>query len=464
MDTDLAIVLDCGATNVTAAAVDTTGEIIKSATRANGPVAQTGGGDGWLIWDPDRLWETICSACSEVCTDLPAGSLRAVTMTTWGADGAPLRADGNLTYPPICWQDDRTEQLARSISDHIEPWDAFAETGYQVIPFNTLLRLMWLRQNEPAALDEADCWLMMPGLLSHRLCGESSIEPTSAGTMMAMDMGRRDWSEKMLSLAQLDASFFPRWVEPGSVIGNVHDAASAQTGLPKGLPVVAAGHDTQFAGVGSGASTSEAILSSGTWEILMLRLDRFTPTRFAFDEGLIVECDPVPGLWNPQLLMMGSGVLEWLREHMYADVADREDAYAQMIASRAQVYRAGLEGLCFQLRHALEVLAEATDFSAEGIRAVGGGSRNELWNRIRADVTGLPVSTIRQKEATALGAALFAFVGAGTFASIEDAQQQVVTPEAVIEPSARTRTVYDDLYANYRAAPPALAGFYAESA
>ncbi|MFQ5808839.1 MAG: FGGY family carbohydrate kinase [Armatimonadota bacterium] len=501
MPDDLVIVLDCGATNITAAAVDTNGEIVASAGRPNGPVAQPGGEEDWLIWDPDGLWKIICSACTQVCAELPADRIRAVTMTTWGADGAPMRADGTLTYPPICWQCSRTEGLARGIADHIDPWDAFAETGYQVIPFNTLLRLMWLREHEPAALDDAESWLMMPGLLSHRLCGERSIESTSAGTMMAMAMGQRDWSEKMLALAQLDASFFPRWVEPGSVIGNVHDEASAETGLPSGIPVVAAGHDTQFAGVGSGASASEAILSSGTWEILMLRLDRFTPSRFAFDEGLIVECDPVPGIWNPQLLMMGSGVLEWLREHMYADVTEREDAYDRMIADaervpagadgvtvlpsfmpetgptkkhnthgtilglgittdRAQVYRAALEGLCFQLRHALEVLAEATDFSAEGIRAVGGGSRNELWNRIRADVAGLPVSTIRQKEATALGAALFAFVGAGTFASIDEAQQQVVTPEAVIEPAPDGHSAYDDLYAKYRQAAPALAGFY----
>ncbi len=501
MQNDVAIVLDCGATNLTAAAVDTSGEIVKSASRPNGPVAQPDGEEGWLIWDPDGLWQTICSACTEVCGDLPADRIRAVTITTWGADGAPVRGDGSLTYPPICWQDDRTEDLVHSLPERMGPWEAFAETGYQVIPFNTILRLMWLRENVPTALDEAHCWLMMPGLLSSRLCGELSIEPTSAGTMMALDMGRRDWSEKMLALAQLDASFFPRWVEPGTPIGKVHDEASSQTGLPAGLPVVAAGHDTQFAAIGSGASTREAILSSGTWEILMLRLDRFTPTRFAFDEGLIVECDPVPELWNPQLLMMGSGVLEWLRERMYADVGRREDAYAKMIAeaeqaapgadgvtvlpsfvpetgptrkhhthgtilglgittSRAQVYRAALEGLCFQLRHALEVLGKATGFEPEGIRAVGGGSRNELWNQIRADVTGLSVSTISQTEATALGAAMFAFVGAGTFASIDEAQQQVVTPEAVIEPSAQTRTVYDDLYAKYREAPPALAGFY----
>jgi sugar (pentulose or hexulose) kinase len=73
---------------------------------------------------------------------------------------------------------------------------------------------------------------MMPGLLSMMLCGEQSIDPTAAGTMMAMEMARRarlvaadgspsHWSDEVLALAGLDASFFPHWVEPGEVIGEV---------------------------------------------------------------------------------------------------------------------------------------------------------------------------------------------------------------------------------------------------
>ena len=500
MTNALTVVIDCGSTNAAVIAVDDQGHLVHSASRPNAPTRQPGGEESWRIWDVDQIWGKLCDACRQVCAEVDRSRIQAVTVCTFGADGAPMQRDGTLTYPAICWQDTRTEPLVSGIAEQMAPWTIFAETGYQIIRFNTLLRLIWLRKYAPQALDQADYFMMMPGLLSFRLCGEPSIDPTSGGTMMAMAMGARDWSKPMLALADVAPSFFPRWVEPGGIIGRVHREASEETGLPVGIPVIAAGHDTQFAAVGSGASPGEAILSSGTWEILMLRIARFEPDRFGFEEGLLYECDAVAGLYDPQLLMMGSGALEWMRKHFYADLGDREDAYARMIeearkappgagsvtvlpsfvaetgptkkyhthgtilgltptTDRGQLYRAALEGLSFQLRHALNMLTQATGFEAQGIRIVGGGSRNALWNQIRADVTGLPVTTIAQKEATVLGAALFAFYGAGHFDSLEEAQAHAAKADKTFEPSEH-RIIYEDLFAKYMQAPVALEAFY----
>ena len=129
------------------------------------------------------------------------------------------------------------------------------------------------------------------------------------------------------------------------------------------------------------------------------------------------------------------------------------------ITDRGQLYRAALEGLSFQLRHALDILTQATGFEAQGIRIVGGGSKNALWNQIRADVTGLPVATIAGKEATVLGAALFAFYGAGHFASLEEGQTRAAKPDRILEPS-KDQGIYEDLFARYLKAPEALEGFY----
>jgi len=496
----IAIVLDCGATKLSATAFDSKGSIIKRISYANEPVAQPGGEVDWRIWDLDQIWQKLSHACLQVCASIDRSRIKAVTVCTFGADGAPVRKDGTLTYPVISWYDPRTRSLMKEIKELMHPWDIFVETGYQLIPFNTLLRLMWLRKHAPKALNDAEHWMMMPSLLSFKLCRVFSIEPTAAGTMMAMEQGKRDWSEKMLTLAKLDPSFFPKWVEPGAIIGHVHSEASRQTGLPNGIPVVATGHDTQFAAIGSGAQSGEAILSSGTWEILMLRINEFKPTRFGFDEGILIENDAIAGFWNPQLLMMASGVIEWVRRHFYADLTDLERAYAQMITDgrkigagsagvmvlpsfiadtgpmkkfgtwgtilglninteRGHLYRATLEGLSFQLRHALSIIIQATGVKVKGVRVVGGGSKNELWNQIRADVIGLPVTTIAQKEATSLGAALFAFVGAGTFASIREAQANVAFEETVFEPS-ENRVIYEDLFAKYIQVPRALKGFY----
>ncbi len=500
---DVAVVFDCGATNLRVMAVDSQGQILASASRRNTTAPQPqAANDEWRIWDLEEIWGKLATGCQEVCQQVDTSRIAAVTVTTFGADGAPVRFDGTLTYPIISWQETRTQQLAATLADLIDPWEIFAETGYQVIYFNTLLRLMWLRQNASEALERADCWLMMPGILSMKLCGELSIDPTAASTMMAMNMKARTWSAKMLALAELDESFFPEWVEPGEVIGAVHGQAAEQTGLPMGTPVVATGHDTQFAPYGSGMQPGEVLLSSGTWEILLLRVDEFTPTRFGFEEGLLFECDALPNLWNPQLLMMGSGVLEWIRQKLFSAAGGEADDYEEMIAAARrvepgaggvslipsfvvdtgptskyntrgtilgltmnttapQIYRAGLEGLCFQMRWALEILQEATGFPIEAIRVVGGGARNDLWNQIRADVSGLPVVTTTQQEATVLGAALFALMGAGQFDSIDQAVASFQRTETVYEPSEIAEE-YTSLYEQYRKIPPILEDYYTQ--
>lgn len=501
MPKQVAVVFDVGSTTVTVVAIDSTGEIVASASRPSSSSPQPDSPDGWVIWDLDLVFGKVCEACKELLSKLGDCEIKGVTFDTCGADGAPVRADGSLTHPIICWQDERTEDLAKGITERVSAWDFFAETGYQIIPFNSLLRLVWLRENRPQSLDEATCFMMYAGILSHLLCGEKSIDPTAAGTMMAMDMAKRDWSDRLLSLAGVDRSFFPRWTEPGEVIGTVHEAGSRATGLPLGTPVVAAGHDTQFAAVGCGGKPGEAILSSGTWEILMLRHDRFEPSEYGFQEGLLYECDAEPGLWNPQLLMMGSGVLEWLRDLVFADLAGSSEAYSVMIAeaqkygpgadgvtllpsfvpstgptkkhgtqgtvlglgldtTRGALYRAALEGLSFQMRHGLEILRKATGFGADSVRVVGGGSKNQLWNQIRADVLGLPVIITEQQEATALGAAMFAFVGGGVFRSVAEAQAAMGVGEVKVEPTSAA-VVYGELYERYRSAPPVLEGFYA---
>ena len=500
MAQELVLVLDCGSTNITVIAVDLEGKLHASVSHPNAATPQENGAEGWVVWDMDALWGSLAAAIREIATRVGADNVRAVVATTWGADGAPVSREGGLTYPPICWQCPRTEPMAEELSQRLGARRIFDITGYQMISFNTLLKLIWLRRNAPEALDEADTFMMMPGLFSWKLCGEVSLDVTSASTMMVMDLGARAWSDELLREAALDASFFPQLVYPGEVIGEVTAQAAGETGLKPGTLVVAGGHDTQFAPIGSGASPDEVILSSGTWEILMVRTPRFVPNDVGFSEGLLIELDALPGLYDPQLLMMGSGVLEWIRETMYAGIEDRDEAYGTMIeearavcpgaeghtmvpsfvadagptkkyntmgtiiglslaSTRGHIYRAALEGLCFQMKQALRTLKDATGFRPTGIRVVGGGSRNELWNRLRADVCRLPVTVTAHKEATVLGAAIAAWTGLGEFSSIDEGQQALSTEATVIEPSGDAEA-YEELFSRYETIPPALQEFY----
>lgn len=484
----VALVFDCGSTNVRVAAVNERGEIAAQASAPNSPVPQPDNAE-WLVWDVDALWARLCSLSRQVMKLLEGVGVEAVAVTTWGADGALVRRNGSLAYPAISWQCQRTREVVPEVLRLISPTEIFRITGYQVIYFNTLFKLYWIRKKAPWAFREAHTWLMMPGLIAQRLCGEFHVDPTSASTMMAMDLGKRDWSSEMLALAGLEPSFFPEWVEPGEVVSFVNEEASKLTGIPAGVPVVAAGHDTQFAILAAGAGEGEAILSSGTWEILALRSGSYDPNEKAFELGVIIEADAERGRWNPQLLMIASAVLEWLKGLAYPELGPGE--YAAMVeearrvepgsgglifipsfvpdsgplsrygtrgvvlglqlsSSRGQLYRAAVEGLSMQLRLALESLERAFGFEAKGVRVVGGGSKNDLWNQVRADVLGLPVSVPLFSEATVIGAAIAAFKGAGVYRSFEEGLKAVKEEARVFKPE--NSETYDAIYRRFLAA------------
>jgi L-fuculokinase len=499
----IAIVIDCGATKIGVSAITEKGDVAASVGFPNSPVYQQGFKDRYLIWDIDDIWKKVRKGLRAVTSSVGKEKVAAVAVTTFGADGAPVESSGKLTYPVISWACGRTQKKGADLIRKIPEWELFRISGYPLMPFNTILRLLWLRENCPGALERAKVWLMTPGLISYRLCGEFSIDTTIAATTMMMQLKSRCWSERLLNVADIENSFLPRLVEPGEVIGKVGKIAARQTGLKEGTPVVAAGHDTQFAGIGAGAKKGDVVLSTGTWEILVLRTDRFTPGRYAFENGMLIGNDPVPGMWNPQMLMMASGAVEWIRKYFYSGVKSRQDIYCVMAdeagklspgsggilvvpsfmpgtgpakrfgtsgtvlgltinSTRAQLYRAMLEGICFQTRHALHIMIKATGVKPSELKVVGGGSKNKLWNQLRADITGIPIRVAKVKEATSLGAAVFCFVGTGTYRTVEEAQKLMCKSAEVYVPVKRHRETYDNLYSTYIRVPDSLKGVYGQ--
>ncbi len=115
------------------------------------------------------------------------------------------------------------------------------------------------------------------------------------------------------------------------------------------------------------------------------------------------------------------------------------------------IFRAVEEGAAYVARGHYEILAEVCGAEPEGIRFVGGPSRGRLWPQILADVLGIPVDVPPVREATSLGAALCALVGAGVFADLPEAVAATSKDAARFEPDAANHAVYDEAYARWRA-------------
>jgi L-fuculokinase len=478
------LILDCGATNVKACLVDTTGHIIASHALQNKTIPDPFL-KGGLIWDIDDIWNKLAMCSRKVIMEAGNTKIMGVTVTAFGVDGAAVKKDGTLCYPVISWQCSRTEAVEKNIAKYFDHEWLYQTTGLQSYHFNTIYKLIWLRENRNDVIREMDYYVMMPSLLLHRLSGEFITDTTMAGTSMLTALRHRSYADEILKALDLSPAVFPTLTEPGTIIGKVTTQAAEELGIEAGTAVIAAGHDTQFAILASGAGVNQPVLSSGTWEILMVRALTGALKVPSRNSGVTIEFDVRPGLVNPGVQWVASGVLEWIGRLYYGDLASDSSRYSTMIGeagniqpgckgvsmipelfpggfsgrtgsitgfthetTRAHVYRACLEALSCYLAYGLEKLQQVGNYKAKNMICVGGGSKNPLWNQIRADVMGIPVKALDMRETTALGAGLVAFTGMGIFKNIEEACAAIELNYEVYEPS-ENRHVYRKLYNDF---------------
>jgi len=122
---------------------------------------------------------------------------------------------------------------------------------------------------------------------------------------------------------------------------------------------------------------------------------------------------------------------------------------------RKHVIRAIMEGVCFEIRRNIEVMREL-GIKIEEMRITGGATRNPTWNQIQADVYGVPVAKGVVEEATSLGAAILAGVGAGIYKDVADAAEKMVIIGERRTPIAKNHELYNKLYEVHKAVYQAL--------
>ena len=465
---DIVIVFDCGATNVRAVAIDNKGVIHASESFPNNPRPDPFY-PAYRIWDIEEIWEKMCKAAIKVLKQIPGNRIAGITVTTFGVDGTLFDETGKMLYPVISWQCERTNTVMANIGKYIPLEELYSESGVLPFTFNTINKLIWFFEQKPVLVEKSHIFLMMPSIFTYFLTGIMVNDMSMAGTTMTTSLTGRKFSEKILDRINFPQAKMGMPVEPGTITGYVTASASRETSIPEGIPVIATGHDTQFAVFGSGAGINQPVLSSGTWEILMVRSEGFRSGKEQLSKGITTELDARPGYFNIGNQWIASGVLEWARTNLYGDIT--ENVYDVMISgaekvpagcngvkvvpkfyeelkgrpggeisgltlesTRDEIYRAMLEALAQRLAEGKKVLEEAGGFRTDSIICVGGGSKNRLWNQLRANASEVPLKIIDQKETTVLGASLFVQAACGNFTSPEEARNSIDYRTEIILP------------------------------
>ena len=305
----------------------------------------------------------------------------------------------------------------------------------------------------------------------------------------------------MLEATGLDAARLGTIAPAADVVGALRDGPAAALGLTTATRVVVGTGDEHGASLGAGGIRPGIVIDiTGTAEPVCV-----AATTPIIDETGLVEthAHADPRVWlveNPGFVSGGS--VAWFTDAMgnghapaqldaeaaagtrpgadgvtflptlsgataprWNDLARGVYGGLSLNHGRAHLYRALLEGCTFALRDIVDRL-DAMGLAGDEIRVVGGGARSPLWLQMKADVTGRTVRVMASDESTALGAAMLAGVGAGTFAGLDEAVESVGRPGAgAYEPDPDTAQAYDDAYGRYRALFDAVEpGFAANAA
>ena len=151
MKQDVILVLDCGATNVRAMAVDRQGNIIARAATANASDIAAEKSD-WHQWSLEAIMQRFADCCRQIHDQLASCTVRGITVTTLGVDGALVDEKGALLYPIISWKCPRTAAVMEKISQYMPARQLQQIAGVGAFAFNTLYKLVWLKENHPQLL------------------------------------------------------------------------------------------------------------------------------------------------------------------------------------------------------------------------------------------------------------------------------------------------------------------------
>lgn len=194
---DIVIVFDCGATNVRVIAIDGRGNILASESSPNSPVPDPFH-PGYRIWDVNEIWSAMCRASKKITAGISRNDIAGVTVTTFGVDGTLFDKAGNMLYPVISWQCERTAPVMNNIDKYIPLDVLYGESGVLPFTFNTINKLIWFSENRPELVGKSHRFLFMPSIFILKLTGEMINDATMAGTSMLTSLSSRKFSPGIL--------------------------------------------------------------------------------------------------------------------------------------------------------------------------------------------------------------------------------------------------------------------------
>ncbi len=451
MSASYIIAIDQGTTGTTMLLVDRAGQVVHKCYRS---FPQYYPKPGWVEHDPEQIWETVADGLQEICALpwLKTAEVAAVgltnqreTIVVWE------RATGRPVHPAIVWQCRRTADACARLEREGHGAMIRAKTGLRLDPYFSATKLQWLLENRPELRERAergelacgtvDSWLIW------RLTGGRvhATDYSNASRTLLFNIHELRWDPQLLELFGIPAALLPQ-VRPSA--GDFGRTEPRWTGIP--LPISGVLGDQQAALFGQGCLQPGMMKNTyGTGCFLLMNTgtapsppEHGMLATIAWGLGDRVTYALEGSVFN------GGTVVQWLRDELglLGQAADSEalalsvadsggvyfvpaftgsgapywDPYARGTiigltrgTTRAQLVRAALEGIAYQVLEVVECMSQSVGRKPAELRVDGGAAANNFLLQFQADICDLRIQRNRSLELTGTGAAFIAGLGAG---------------------------------------------------
>ncbi len=490
--------LDAGTGSIRAVIFDVAGNQIAHG-QAEWQHLAVPGVPGSMEFDLSRNWQLACQCIRQAMqrAGLSAQAIRAVAccsmregIVLYDRNGVPIWACANVDA-----RASHEVSELKELHNHGFEREVYQYSG-QTLALSAMPRLLWLAHHRPDIYRQAATLTMISDWLANMLSGELAVDPSNAGTTGMLDLTSRDWRPALLDMAGLRADILSPVKETGSVLGRVTEQAAQESGLLRGTPVVMGGGDVQLGSLGLGIvrAGQTAVLGGTFWQQIVNLPEP------AIDPEMNIRINPhvIPGMAQAESISFFTGLtMRWFRDAFCAEeklLAERlgVDAYSLLEEMAARVppgaygvmpifsdamhfktwyhaapsfinmsidpercnkqtlFRALEENAAIVSACNLEQIAAFSGVQARSLVFAGGGAKGKLWSQILSDVTGLTVRVPVVKEATALGCAIAAGVGAGLYESLAETGERLVRWEREHQPDMTHHALYQEQKETWR--------------
>ena len=452
---------------------------------------------GWAQQNPDMWWDESCDVIKETVEKSGIECKDIIAIASCGHMHGPVGVDidGNVTSPNVqLWCDKRCQVQCRQLRTAADESRLMEISANPINPAWIGLKVKWSKENEPQSYKKTVSYLTPKDFINFRLTGVMATDYSEASGSFVWDWKKDDYSPAIAETMGLNIEKFPKVYSSHDVIGSVTKKASQLIGIPEGIPVVAGGGDFPVAMLGYGlvgegitadvtgtsnllATHSEKPLIHPAIQNLRHVVDGWVPFR-------ITDCGGVSMKWYRDLI--SSGTSEDISYDKLIEMAEKVPIgsnglifYPYMLGERrpenmsargaffglninhnaSHFARATMEGVALALGQNAELFAQL-GYQIDRLLCVGGGSKNKLWNSIKADVLAVPLEISEEPEAGIKGSAMLSAAGVGLIDDLVEESIKRHRPGRVIKPVADNSKKYRMILKEFERIYDHMLGFW----